>query len=296
MAVTEKTLPAELAPARQKFLELIADIRPELHRYCARITGSVISGEDIVQDVIAKVFYEISMANELPPLRPLMFRVAHNAAIDFLRRYEQKHVELVAEIPEDQMVDDADPMVLRAALSSFMALPIRQRSAVILKDVLGLTAQEIADATDTTVPGVKAALVRGRAALRAEAGEAGSAEPTRLPVAELAQLRRYVSLFNARDWDGVRGLLSDECRLDLVSQAARQGKAVGQYFARYEAETGLRLVAGTLEGRAAIAVHRAPDPAPAYFMLLQWEGDRVTSIRDFRYVPYIAASARFIAG
>ena len=286
--------PPELAPARQKFLELIADIRPELHRYCARITGSVISGEDIVQDVIAKVFYEISMANELPPLRPLLFRVAHNAAIDFLRKYEQKHVEPVAEIPEDQLIDDADPMVLRAALASFLVLPIRQRSAVILKDVLGLTAQEIADATGTTVPAVKAALVRGRAALRAELSKGSVDAPVQVRTEELAQLHRYVALFNARDWDGVRGLLADECRLDLVSQAARRGKAVGQYFGRYALETELRFVAGALEGRPAIAVYRAA-PTPEYFMLLEWEAGRVTAIRDFKYVPYIGNSAQFVA-
>lgn len=294
--MSEPTLPPELGSARLKFLDLIASVRPELHRYCARITGSVISGEDIVQEAIAKVFYELSMANELPPLRPLLFRVAHNAAIDFLRRYDQRHVELVADVPEEQWVDEADPLLLRAALSSFLVLPIRQRSAVILKDVIGLSTQEIADATATTVPAVKAALVRGRAALRAEARRADAPPQNQVGPEELAQLHRYVALFNARDWEGVRGLLAEECRLDLVSQATRQGRAVGQYFGRYATDSGLHLVAGELEGRGAIAVYRQQGaPQPEYFMLLDWAGGRVTSIRDFRFAPYVAEGARFVA-
>src|SRR5256885_3231327 len=90
--------PPEMAQARAKFLELVAELRPELHRYCARLTGSIIDGEDVVQDTLAKAYYAISMATELPPLRPLLFRIAHNTALDLLRRYERRHVDLVADI------------------------------------------------------------------------------------------------------------------------------------------------------------------------------------------------------
>ena len=75
-------LPPEPGQAREKFLELVAELRPELHRYCARLTGSVIDGEDVVQDTLAKAYYTVSMATELPPLRPLLFRIAHNTALD----------------------------------------------------------------------------------------------------------------------------------------------------------------------------------------------------------------------
>ena len=160
--------PPELGQARARFLELVGEIRPELHRYCARLTGSVIEGEDIVQDTLAKAYYAISMAQEMPPLRPFLFRIAHNTAMDVLRRYERKYVELVAELPDDITVDERpDPEVMRAALATFLALPIAQRSAVILKDVLGCTLEEIVESTGASLPAVKAALHRGRAALRA---------------------------------------------------------------------------------------------------------------------------------
>jgi RNA polymerase sigma-70 factor (ECF subfamily) len=295
-AVSDKPLPVALNEGRQQFLQLIADLRPELHRYCSRITGSVIDGEDVVQEVLAKVFYELSMSVDVPPLRPWLFRVAHNAAIDFCRRYEHRNVELMADPPEAKVGEEKDPEVLRAALSTFLFLPIRQRSAVILKDVLGLSLEETAQTMDTTVLAVKAALARGREQLRRHASEQKPApDPAELR-AELTRLRQYVSLFNARDWDGVRGCLAEEVRLDLVSQAARRGKQVGQYYGRYENERDLRLAVGLLEGRPAIAAFQPADsPRPMYFILLRWDGDKVSFIRDFKYAPYVAESAAFQA-
>jgi RNA polymerase sigma factor (sigma-70 family) len=293
-SVADKPLPAFLNDGRQQFLELIADVRPELHRYCSRLTGSVIDGEDVVQEVLAKVFYELSKSVEVPPLRPWLFRVAHNAAIDFCRRYEHKNVEPVAEPPAAQIGEERDPEVLRAALSTFLFLPIRQRSAVILKDVLGLSLDDTAETMDTTVAAVKAALARGREQLRRHVAEPGPAADAVDLRAELDRLRQYVTLFNARDWDGVRGTLAEEVRLDLVSQAARRGKQVGQYYGRYENERDLRLAVGVLEGRPAIAAYApAASPRPKYFILLEWKGDKVSSIRDFRYAPYVGEAAQF---
>src|SRR6187551_1779996 len=138
MEDTRKKPPPELGSARDKFLELVAELRPELHRYAARLTGSVIDGEDVVQDTLAKAYYALSMAQELPPLRPFLFRIAHNSALDLLRRYERKHVERSVDAAERALEDErADPEVVRAALGTFLELPVAQRSAVILKDVLG---------------------------------------------------------------------------------------------------------------------------------------------------------------
>jgi RNA polymerase sigma-70 factor (ECF subfamily) len=174
------------------------------------------------------------------------------------------------------------------ALAAFQRLPVAQRSAVILKDVLGCTVDEIAESTGATVLAVKAALVRGRRTLREHADD-----PTPAPAldpAERARLHDYAARFNARDWDGLRALLTDESRLDLVAKAERRGKAVGEYFGRYAALPELRAVAGTLDGRPAIAVYLPPDSqVPGSFVLLEWSGDRLALIRDFRYVPYIAA-------
>src|SRR3954471_7560952 len=86
--------PAALFDAREQFLGMVQGIRPELHRYCARLTGSVIEGEDIVQETLAKAFYALSLAPEVPPLRPWLFRIAHNAALDHLKSHGRRLTEV----------------------------------------------------------------------------------------------------------------------------------------------------------------------------------------------------------
>jgi len=283
--------PTTFSEAREQFLAMVEGVRPELHRYCARLTGSVIEGEDIVQETLAKAFYALSLSVDLPPLRPWLFRIAHNAAIDFLKSHGQKYVDVQADLEKLEEIagfdHQPDPAVVRAALVRFLTLPVTQRSAVILKDVLGHSLEETAETMGTTVMAVKAALVRGRAKLmQQDPDEAAVAATTR------AELDRYARLFNARDWDGLRALVGDDCRLDLVSKSQRRGKQVGFYFGRYEKENvALRVV--RLEGRLALAAYVAGAERPAYFILLEIDRGLVTFIRDFRYVPYIAAEAEF---
>lgn len=276
-----------LAQAREEFLALVASIRPDLHRYCARLTGSVIEGEDIVQETLAKAFYALSLQAEMPALRPWLFRIAHNAALDHLKSHGRRFTETRDDLESVAGYDDRpDPAVVRAALARFLTLPVIQRSAVILKDVLGCSLEETAEVMETTVMAVKAALVRGRSRLKVEEGPGDVASDVPLKAA----LDRYAALFNARDWDGVRALVAEDCKLDLVSKSQRQGKTVGMYFGRYEKED-VRLRPVRLDGRLALAAFVGSAERPAYFILLDWKDGRVTSIRDFRYVPYIANEA-----
>jgi RNA polymerase sigma factor (sigma-70 family) len=275
-----------LVAAREQFLSMVADLRPELHRYCARLTGSIIDGEDVVQDALAKAFYAMSMQSELPPLRPWLFKIAHNTAIDRLRSHGHKLTEPRAEMEDVMPLDDRpDPFAVRAALSRFLALTVTQRAAVILKDVLGHSLEDTAQTMDTTVPAVKAALVRGRAALAAAAET-----PVAADASARAQLATYAKLFNARDWDGVRAMIGEDCRLDLVAKSQRRGKAVGMYFGNYEKQD-VRLEVARIDGRDVLAAYVAGAAEPTYYILLDFADGRVQTIRDFRYVPYIATEA-----
>jgi RNA polymerase sigma-70 factor (ECF subfamily) len=207
--------------------------------------------------------------------------------MDFLKSHGHKYTEVRDDLEDvSGFVEGPDPIAVRAALARFLALPVTQRSAVILKDVLGHSLEETAETMATTVLAVKALLVRGRAKLREVAADDDWAgNPTARAV-----LDRYASLFNARDWEGLRALVGDDCRLDLVSKSQRHGKAVGAYFARYEKEdVALRVV--RLEHQLALAAHTDGATRPAYFILLECTAHRVTLIRDFRYVPYIADEA-----
>lgn len=285
---------SSVGKAREEFLALVGDLRPELHRYCARLTGSVIEGEDVVQDTLAKAFYTLGLGTTVPPLRPWLFRIAHNAAIDLLKSHGRRLTDPRDDLEDVAGFDDApDPFVVRAALGHFVALPLAQRSAVILKDVLGHSLEEAAETMGTSVMAVKALLVRGRAALRLSGVGAAEAEAEhRADARRRDDLERYARLFNARDWEGVRALVAEDCRLDLVSKARRRGKEVGQYFGRYEKEQ-VTLRVGRLEGELVLGAYVGERARPSYFVLLGFEGGRVETIRDFRYVPYVADDAVF---
>jgi RNA polymerase sigma factor (sigma-70 family) len=287
--------------ARDRFMELVDDLRPELHRYCARMTGSVFDGEDVVQDTLAKAYYALSQMLEPPNLKPWLFRIAHNAALDFLRRYESKNVDIVPNVPERAVVSDTDesvidPELVEAGLTVFVDLPPLQRGAVLLKDVLGHSLAETADTLGTSVGAVKAALSRARANI-ARTPRGATALLTRPTSAEeQTTLRRYVDLFNDRNWDGLRALIGEEARLDIVSRVQQRTATAGYYdrYAKILESEDIRAEAGLVDGVLAIAMFRpASSSQPAYFVLLESEGGRVSLIRDFRYIPYIAEGARF---
>jgi RNA polymerase sigma-70 factor (ECF subfamily) len=198
-------LVSTLHDARQRFLELVAEVRPDLHRYCARMTGSVADGEDIVQETLARAYYALAEVETLPPLRPWLFSIAHNRALDWLRRYDRRmgqpleaasNASDAGDDPEDALARDE---ATRAAITRFSELVPLQRSCVILKDVLGHSVEEMAALLELSPPAVKAALHRGRDRLRALAESAPRDEMPAPPPTSPA-VARYVALFNARDW------------------------------------------------------------------------------------------------
>jgi RNA polymerase sigma factor (sigma-70 family) len=290
-------LPA-MMEARSRFMQLVDELRPELHRYCARMTGSVFDGEDVLQDTLAKAYYALGQMPEPPTLKPWLFRIAHNTAMDFLKRSERKNVDLVPDVPERAEPEEpgVDPALVEAALAVFVELPPVQRSTIILKDVLGHSLEEVAATMGTTVGAVKAALSRGRRNIGRTSREGRTSPAPRPSMEQQAMLRRYVDLFNDRNWDGLRALLGEESRLDLVSRAQRRVEDA-RYYDRYAEllkTEDIRAEVGFVDGVPAIAMFSPPSStSPAYFVLLESIGGRISLIRDFRYIPYIAADARF---
>ena len=281
--------------------QLLASLRPKLHRYCARMTGSVIDGEDVVQAALMKAIEAQPTAGSIAHPEAWLFKIAHNTALDFLRSRTRKE-QIFADIDPEAVDDAIDPIENRQdvamSLHRLMQLPAAQRSAVILMDVLGYSLQEIAPIVESTIPSVKAALHRGRARLRELAATPEDAPITRLDAPQRALLIRYVDRFNARDFDAIRDLLADEIKLDLVARSRLQGrKEVGSYFTNYEKIPGWRLVAGAVEGRPAVLVHLADGPAdrPAYFVVLEWADGRLLQIRDFYFARYAVEDAAMVS-
>jgi RNA polymerase sigma factor (sigma-70 family) len=282
---------------RAGLLALAGELRPELHRYCARLMGSVIDGEDVVQDTLVRALVALPDLDEATPLRPWLFRIAHNRALDLLRSRAVRNAEPMDAAPEVADPTNPDPEetlmrqeAVKTAVSRFAELPILQRSVVILKDVLDESLTEIASLLDLTVDAVKGHLARGRARLREINAQAGP-----LPHAQAASaaVLRYVALFNQRDWDGLRALLADDVKLNQSSYPLRVGSAdVGLFFTIYAKSDGVWLAPAWLEGREVIAVFEdRADPKPSYLMWIEWRDGRISFIHDYRHVRYVVADA-----
>ena len=173
---------------REAFERLLGELRPKLHRYGARMTGSVIDGEDVVQEAILKALE--AFGEDVANPEGWLFRITHNAALDHLRRHARQEA---ISLEDDMIVDPSAPVEDRQAAASslrtFMRLPLAQRSSIILMDVLGYSLEEIGGVTEMSVSAIKAALHRGRARLRELAAEPDDRPLPRLDPAERALKR-----------------------------------------------------------------------------------------------------------
>jgi RNA polymerase sigma-70 factor (ECF subfamily) len=264
------------------------------------MTGSVIDGEDIVQEALLKAIDAHAEAGPLANPEGWLFRIAHNTALDFLRSRARRESTHAAEDP-DMIAAPQNPLhdreIAAASLRTFMRLPVAQRGAVILRDVLGHSIEEICAIMDTSIPAAKSALQRGRARVHELAQEPEDAVPPVMAAAERARLMKYVECFCAHDFDAVRAMLAADVELDLVNRRRARGRdGVGEYFHRYALADQWRFAPGFVDRRPAMLVFDRHDASgrPAYFVLLGWAGDSVVSIRDFLFARYVLEDAELL--
>jgi RNA polymerase sigma-70 factor, ECF subfamily len=290
-----------MADPKAEFERLLAELRPRLHRYCARMTGSVIDGEDVLQETLIKAIEAFPHTGPLANVEGWLFRIAHNAALDFLRRRSRR--EGVQDGDEAlETIADPDSEIDRrqtaaASLRTLMRLPVAQRSSVILMDVLGHSLEEISEVLESTVPAIKANLHRGRQRLVELAAEPDDRPPPVLAEADRQRLAAYVARFNARDFDALRAQLADDVKVEVVNRTRLSGRGeVGRYFGNYSETSDWLLAPGLVEGRPAVIVHDPDQPSgpPIYFMLLGWADGRLSDVRDFRYARYAVEGAELI--
>ena len=282
--------------SKAMFEQALPDLRPEIHRYCSRMTGSVIDGEDVLQIAFMKAFEALKRGDEVINLRAWLFRIAHNTTLDYLRARKREIAFLGSKLPESAaQPDKLARSDVADCLRPFLALPPRQRSTVIFRDIFGYTAGEVANLTDSSIASVKAALHRGRAKLKRNIA-APAAETTPLTQEARERLGLYAQHFNDHKFDRLRDMLSAEVRLELVGRVQETGrKQVGNYFGNYANKLDWRMAPGRVEGLGAILafdLEQAND-GPAYFILLEFTGQELRFIRDFRYARYAMADAQW---
>src|SRR5277367_4125983 len=283
-------------PRRLAFIESIADLRPRMHRYCARMTGSALDGEDLMQEAIFEAYLKLGSFDAARPLGPWLFRIAHNRCIDFLRR-RQARQEAEAEAEPFAWVDPPEAVgkaIDRAIERLVIALPPKERACVLLKDVFDYSLEEIADLVESTTGGVKAALNRGR-------GKLVALTDVQRPVlkaneAELALLRLYVDRFNRHDWQGVRELASADARLTVADCFAGR-LADSPYFVEYERPMiAWRMALGEVDGELVVLILNEKDRATPFSLIrLRIAGERVVGIADYIKTPWVLAAAGSVA-
>jgi RNA polymerase sigma-70 factor (ECF subfamily) len=281
------------------FLETISTLRPSLHRYCSRMTGSVLDGEDVVQEALFQAYRMLESFDDSRPLSPWLFRIAHNRCIDLLRRRGvREEAETAVPAPDWVMPDDPPgPALGKAVEHLVLALPPKERACVLLKDVFDYSLEEIAELVDSTVGGVKAALHRGRSKLPGSPGpEAARRERT---ADEMRLLHLYVELFNQRDWEGLRELIAADARLRVADKFAG-ALAESSYFGNYSRwPVPWRLAVGEVEGEPVVIIFMERDGGwkPESAARLEVIDQRITRIEDYLHCPWIlSAAASFVAG
>jgi RNA polymerase sigma-70 factor (ECF subfamily) len=276
------------------FLETIATLRPSLHRYCARMTGSVAEGEDVVQEALFQAYRRLDTFDDTRPLKAWLFRIAHNRCIDVLRHRGARE-EAEAEAGMDatlvaEPVEPVGPALGRAVEHLVLTLPPKERACVLLKDVLDYSLEEIAELVDSTVGGVKAALNRGRTKL----ATLPDSLPRRAPTGEASRLlRMYVERFNRRDWNGLRDLIAADARICVADRFAGP-LSESPYFPTYARMTiPWRAALAEVDGEQVVVTLRQTDGewAPYSLVRLDVADGRVVRVADFGHCPWVIPAA-----
>jgi RNA polymerase sigma-70 factor (ECF subfamily) len=298
------------------FRRLVAPHARALHLHCYRMLGSLHDAEDALQETLVRAWRNLAQFGERSSFGRWLYRIATNVCLTTLARRKPLPVpEPLPPAPEadDQILLNPYPDVLLAELPSMEPEPAagydtresvqlafvatvqlllaRQRAALLLCDVLGWSADEVADLLDTTRAAVNSALQRARATLerrRAEGRlELGRTAPAGGVAAEL--VGRFVEAWEAVDIPRLVALLRDDAVMTMPPAPLlyRGSRVIGDFFATVPLEGALdrtRLLATRANGQPAVAVY-FPDESGGHraygLMVLVLDDDRIGEIVGF---------------
>jgi RNA polymerase sigma-70 factor (ECF subfamily) len=227
----------------------LESFRTALTGHCYRMLGSPADADDAVQETMVRAWKSLDRFEERSSIKTWLYRIATNVCLDALgdrarraRPMEERpvgtiHDELESRprthwlepIPDACVLPaEADPhelSVLRqsvrlAFVSALQHLPPRQRAALLLMEVLGWSAAEVAKCLDMTVPAVNSAVQRARATMSERQADASQApQESALSDEETALLQRYVDAFHRYDVDGLVALMKEDAVLSMPPYA-----------------------------------------------------------------------------
>jgi RNA polymerase sigma-70 factor (ECF subfamily) len=300
--------------ARDDPLAVFERHRIELTGYCYRMLGSGFDADEAVQETMVRAWQGHARFEGRSSMRAWFYRIATNVCLDLLDGRRRRALpmglgpastgELGVELPEStwlQPVPDdrvlatgADPAEIAVARSSvrlaFVAalqhLPPRQRAVLILRDVLGWPALDVAALLDTSGTAVHSILARARVTL-AHSGVALDAGGSALDDDQRVLLERYVDAFERYDVDSLVALLREDATLSMPPLAfwLHGREAIGRWWRREGAACGgSRLVPVRANGMAAFASYR-PTPPGGYeafaIQVIDVDGGRLAGIHTF---------------
>ena len=316
--VSEALLQRARAGDDRAFGELVAPHRRELHLHCYRMLGSFTDAEDVLQETLLAAWRALSGFEGRASVRGWLYRIATNRCLnarrDTARRVPPAPVPPFAP-PEpsrygevtwlqpypDALLDqvpDAAPgpearyqlreSVRLAFVAGLQRLPPRQTAVLVLRDVLGFTADEVADMLGTSATAVKGALQRARAAMATTTDDGDGTDP--------AVARRFAEAFAAHDVDGVVALLTDDAWLAMPPAPHEyHGPAAvaGFLTASGDWRAGRELTLTPVGANAQPAFVCRIGGAPAGLMVLTPRGDRIGGLTRFhdnaalgRWIPW----------
>jgi RNA polymerase sigma-70 factor (ECF subfamily) len=305
----------------ESFAELVAPYRRELHVHCYRILGSVQDAEDAVQETLVSAWRGLEGFEERASFRTWVYAIATSRSLNMLRAASRRPAAeaLAFELPDpaelaepvwlepypDLLLEgagasaagpegryEAKEAISLAFVTALQLLPPRQRAVLILRDVLGFHAAEVAGMLETSEESVTSALKRARAAVDERLPPREPAPEPHSP-AERELVERLTSAFEANDVDGIVALLAADVRLSMpplpleyhgVEQAARfLGVVAALHHER-------RIVATRANGQPALALYARDPGAPVYralgLLVVTLAGDRIGAITRFDTVLF----------
>ena len=276
------------------FRALVEPYRRTLEVHCYRMLGSVHDAEDAAQETLLRAWRSLDRFEGRSSVNTWLYRIATNVCLDELER-RPKRAEPVVEPYPDERLDEAegplaDPAARYAAregmelafLTAIQWLPGRQRAVLILRDVLGWSAAEVAGLLDTSPAAANSALQRARATIEGELGVRPVA-PARAGEREL--LRRYVDAWEQADIAALVALLRDDAVITMPPQPAIHGAAaIGAFMERVSARYDLVATPSAANRQPAVALYeRTGDGGllPHRLLLLDVEDGRIAQLHAF---------------